>query len=375
MKISIFAYTNKGCETAIRASEILTGDVKIYAPEKFCTERKDFYPIGSSQYEKCFSECDALIFIGATGIAVRNIAPYIKDKTKDPAVISMDEQGKNIIPILSGHIGGANALALKIAKEIGGYAVITTATDINGKFSVDTWATKKGFIISDMEKAKEISAAILERDIEVVSEFPVTGNLPDGLTRVTEVNQVTVDLADDKSDVPAIYIGVTKIQGNFLRLIPRVLHVGIGCRKDIEKEKIEELFNRTIEENHIDERAIKIISSIDIKKDEEGLILFAKEKNLPINFYSAEKLSAVEGDFSTSEFVENVTGVDNVCERAALLSAIKESSSETIKKRNPETIKESSDEETVIPKIIVRKTSLHGVTIAIAKEYPEVNFE
>ncbi|MBR6258633.1 MAG: hypothetical protein IKR21_00285 [Oscillospiraceae bacterium] len=157
---------------------------EIFAPEKFACG--DVLPIDTPCTDFCgrlFSERDALIFVSAAGIAVRSVAPFIKDKRTDPAVICIDERGKNVIPLLSGHIGGANALALRIADHLGASPIITTATDVNGKFSVDKWAAENGFMIDNMKAAKAVSAAILKWDVPLCSDLPVKGELPPGVIR------------------------------------------------------------------------------------------------------------------------------------------------------------------------------------------------
>ena len=134
---------------------------------------------------------------------------------------------------------------------------------------------------------------------------------------------------------------------NTLRLIPKVLHLGIGCRRGIEKEAIERAVGQVFKEAHLDFRAVKCAASIDLKQEEEGLLSFCQEHTIPIRFYTAEELNAVSGDFTPSPFVQKVTGVDNVCERAALLGA---------------------------DHLIVKKTACHGVTVAVAMENWEVHF-
>ena len=124
-------------------------------------------------YGEHFRNKDTFISVGSVGIAVRHIAPYVRSKVTDPAVIVIDELGKHVIPVLSGHIGGANRMAERIAAMLGGEAVITTATDINGKFAVDEWAARQGMAISSMKTAKDFAAAILERDLPLKSDFPV----------------------------------------------------------------------------------------------------------------------------------------------------------------------------------------------------------
>ena len=123
-----------------------------------------------------FESQDALLFIGATGIAVRSIAPFVADKRKDPAVVVMDEKGIFAISLLSGHIGGANELAGKLANLTGAIPVITTATDVNGRFAVDVFAKKQKLWIADMKAAKRVSADVLdEKKIGLVTEFPDSG--------------------------------------------------------------------------------------------------------------------------------------------------------------------------------------------------------
>ena len=149
MNIAIFAYSRTGCKTARRICMALPeAETLCYAVPRLA--EPGFLPLEKAVYGAAFSEMDALIFVGAAGIAVREIAPYVRDKRTDPAVLDLDERANFVIPLLSGHIGGANALARRLAAALGATAVVTTATDVNGKFSVDTWAAEHGCAISDM---------------------------------------------------------------------------------------------------------------------------------------------------------------------------------------------------------------------------------
>lgn len=149
MNIAIFAYSRTGCKTARRICMALPeAETLCYAVSRLA--EPGFLPLEKAVYGAAFSEMDALIFVGAAGIAVREIAPYVRDKRTDPAVLGLDERANFVIPLLSGHIGGANALARRLAAALGATAVVTTATDVNGKFSVDTWAAEHGCAISDM---------------------------------------------------------------------------------------------------------------------------------------------------------------------------------------------------------------------------------
>jgi len=339
MKIAIFAYSRQGCSVARRVWEHFKNeDVRAYTMERFGEE--GFEPIRRppvSFYGPIFQWADVLVFVGACGIAVREIAPHVRDKRTDPAVIAIDELGWFSIPLLSGHIGGANALALELARLLDATPVITTATDIHNRFSVDTWAARNGYIIGNMHRAKIVSAKILEQDVPLHSDFPVTGAYPGGI------------VPGSSGDI-GISISYKKAEPfkQTLRLIPPVLHLGIGCRKGIPVESIREAVDSVLNQNNIDKRAIASVASIELKSEEQGLLDFCKEKGWPITFYPAEELQAVEGDFTPSDFVHGITGVDNICERAALIGA---------------------------NELIVRKTAINGVTVAVAAGNLEVHFE
>ncbi len=305
--------------------------------EKYLEE--GFAPVtkpSSELYGSLFSGCERLIFVGSCGIAVRHIAPFVKDKRTDPAVLCVDELGKFVISLLSGHIGGANELALMLADEIDAVPVVTTATDINGKFSVDAWAAKQGFVIGNIKKAKSVSAAILEHTVPVSCAFPVIGAYPPGTEPGEEGDTGIV-----------IDCFIREPFRETLRLIPKNVHLGIGCRRGTDKEKIEKAVRSVFADNNLDLRSVKCAASIDLKADEEGLLAFCREMDFPVSFYSADELNAVEGDFTPSSFVKSVTGVNNVCERSALLGA---------------------------DKLIIKKTAMDGVTVAAAAEYLEVRF-
>ena len=338
MNIAIFAYSRQGCLTAERIQGVLEAeDIRKFTLEKY--QKEGFAPIAKPSklfYAEQFQGCDALIFVSSCGIAVRQIAPLVRDKKTDPAVIVVDELGKFTISLLSGHIGGANALAGKIAEGLHSIPVVTTATDINKKFSVDAWAAENGFALSDMQAAKAVSAEILERTVPLQCDFPIAGDLPAGTA------------AGDRGEV-GILISTRKQEPfrTTLRLIPRILHLGIGCRRGTPLETIRQGVEAVLEEQGIDWRAVKCAASIDLKADEQGLLAFCREKDLPVRFYCAEELLGLPGNFSASKFVNSITGVDCVCERAAMMGA---------------------------HRLIVRKTVSCGITVAVAQENLEVHF-
>lgn len=327
-RAAVLSFTERGGRTAQAIAELLRDSHEV-------TIHTSLKEVG-----RLFGEADALIFVGACGIAVRAIAPFVKSKTTDPAVIATDERGLNVISLLSGHIGGANELTRRIAAGIGGNPVITTATDVSHRFAADEWAARHGCAIESMTAAKRFAAEILKRDLPMVSDFPVWGELPDGLLRGAQGDCGL-----------AISCSVSKPFDATLNLIPRILHLGIGCKRNTPVERIWAAVERALRLENIDPRAVASVSSIDVKRDEAGLLAFCKERSLPIHFYSAEELKNVPGSFTASAFVQNTVGVDNVCERAAMLSAGEGA------------------------RLIIGKTCLDGVTAAVAQEKWSVCFE
>ncbi len=258
----------------------------------------------SAWAEENFDTREALIFVGALGIAVRTVAPRLKSKAEDPAVICVDETGRWVIPVVSGHLGGANALARRIAALTGGEAVITTATDQNERFAVDLWAKMQGMAVRQTERIKTVSSKIL-RGEEIVIDCPrkIEGNTPEHVTTGSP-GDVTVSYRPDRT--PA------------LQLVPRILTIGIGCRKGISAETLEEAFALFAQERKILPEAVAQAASIDIKREETGLRTFCDRRGWPLTFFDVQELKELPGMFTGSAFVENTVGVDNVCERSAV---------------------------------------------------------
>ncbi len=287
-----------------------------------------------------FTEYEVLLFICATGIAVRAIAPVLKHKSIDPAVLVLDDQARHCISLLSGHAGGANAYTHLIAAMTDADPVITTASDLEGKFAVDVFARENGLIVANWKTAKFISVEILSgKQVGFLSDFEVGGNLPEGLVPYNgQKDMMYIHVTDQKKE---------KGNDRCLKLIVPDLTLGIGCRKETPKEMIEEAVTRFVKEQELDFRAVTTLASIDLKADEPGLLEFASQHKLPFKTYSAEQLSALEGDFSESEFVESVTGVSGVCERAAVMEG---------------------------GELIVKKTKYPQVTLAVARAEMNLNF-
>lgn len=285
-----------------------------------------------------FASDEGLVFVGAAGIAVRAISPFVADKTTDPAVVVIDEKALNVIPILSGHLGGANDLARRIAEVTGAGCVITTATDINGVFAVDEWSKRQGCKLIEKERIVRVSGALLGgAKVTVKSRWDIEGEAPEGITVVGAEGCGTDGAAAD------VTLDAFSKDKDTLHIVPPVCVLGIGCRKGT-KEAIELLLEKLKEETGLLTESVCGAASIDIKKEEEGLLEFCADHGWDIDFYSSAELAEVPGDFSGSEMVKSVTGVDNVCERSAVLKAGGE--------------------------IVVKKMAENGVTMAVAmKEY------
>ncbi|MBR6982707.1 MAG: cobalt-precorrin 5A hydrolase [Ruminococcus sp.] len=340
MNIALISLTEKGRVLSERLAELSHGHtVRRYCFHSHTDENAVPFTDLSALTADLFSACDALVFVCACGIAVRVIAPHIRSKTEDPAVIVIPDSGSHVIPILSGHIGGANALSRRIAALIGSEAVITTSTDTGGLFSPDSFAKANGLTITDMSAAKRIAALITDgKKVGLCCEYP-HGELPEGLIR-------------DKDCTHGIYIGKNIKSTPFddiLRLIPRDVVLGIGCRKNTPFDAIENAVLHVLASADIPVERLYAAASADLKKNEEGLLQFCEKYSLPLYTYTAEELMSADGEFTASEFVRSVTGADNVCERSAVLCSG--------------------------GKLIVRKQALNGVTVAAAERPVSIDFE
>lgn len=300
MNIRYLAFSQKGEELAHRLAEQYRGSVtrcKEGGLQEWTTQN--------------FYGADALVYIGSVGIAVRAIAPHLQSKIVDPAVVVIDETGRYVVPILSGHLGGANDLARDFSELLGGTAVITTATDRNGLFAVDEWAKRNHCIVANPKQIKSVSGKLLNGDtVAFYSDYYIDGPLPKGLQEGTKED------CDFRISIDKAYPHDTS-----LHLVPRIVVAGIGCKRDAAEEAIDTLFQEVLEQYRISELSVCKVCSIDLKAKEPGLLQFAYHHDLEFQTFSAEELNQVEGEFSSSFFVKNTTGVDNVCERSAVLGS------------------------------------------------------
>ena len=300
MTVRLLAFTDKGLALAQRLADLLGGEAA----------RCGGAVTLAGWTADAFAGADALVFVGAAGIAVRAIAPHLQSKATDPAVVAVDEAGRFAIPLASGHLGGANRLARRIAAACGGTPVITTATDVNGRFAVDEWARVQGFRLLDVGRIRTVSGKLLAGGtVTVASRWPVAGTPPEG---------VTLTGAQSAADVS---LGLSGADTGALRLIPPIGVLGVGCRRGTPRESLEQALAALLAAGDVCAAAIREVATIDLKQNEPGLAAFCRAHEWPLTVFSAQQLQNAPGAFTSSDFVRRVTGVDNVCERAAVLAA------------------------------------------------------
>ena len=274
---------------------------------------------------EAFSMKAPLIFIGAVGIAVRSIASFVTDKLTDSPVIVIDENAKYVIPILSSHVGGAAPLARELALRLGAEAVITTSTDVHSLFSVDSFAVENGLEIINRDGIRKVSTKLLDEGSVKISVAPGIQILNDEPPKELRLVDYILDSNEGKEEEPLADIIISYEESDVSRagilLRPREYILGIGCKKGTSEESVRNAVEHVLRSSNLSMREIATIASIDMKSKEYGLVLYAQKEKKPLITYSADLLALVEGEFSESSFVQSVTGVSNVCERAAVCYA------------------------------------------------------
>lgn len=330
--IAVISLTEQGRQLSARIAAVLPEAERWCFHKHTDAQAQPFTGIADLTAE-LFDRAQALVFVCAAGIAVRAVSPHLQSKASDPAVVVLDERGQFVIPVLSGHLGGANALARQLADALDAVPVITTATDTNGRFSPDCYAAENGLALNDLAAAKEIAAAVLDGEaVGFVSRLP--GHpLPAGLT--TDLSCRTgLCITENPQDAP---FPVT------LQLMPRDLVLGIGCKKDTSAETIARQVQLACEQAGVWPERLYACATISLKAQEAAILALCRARKLRLVTYTAEELMAVPGDFTASDFVRETTGADNVCERSAVLC-----SGGTL---------------------LLRKSAGEGVTVAIAEKH------
>jgi cobalt-precorrin 5A hydrolase len=260
--------------------------------------------------KEAMEKAKGIIFISSTGIAVRAIATYLKGKTIDPGVVVVDVKGEYAISLLSGHLGGGNELAIKVSKILKAMPIITTATDSLGVKAPDMIAKENNLLISDIKKAKDISAFLIEGKKVVFEDEDKIIDLPKGYIECTESSE----------NLPKVKV-TNKISGSeALVLVRKNLILGIGCRKDVPKEKMLDFIRESLKEYGYREDSILKISTIDLKSKEEAILNISQVFSVPLEIHSRGEVRKIEHLFKCSDFVRKSIGVGAVAEPCVYLS-------------------------------------------------------
>ena len=301
MKYAVISVSREGALLGQRVKDGISGEGTLY-------ERKGAESGGEAVYfnrtlaltSDIFTKYEGLLFIMASGIAVRAVAPHVVSKASDPAVLVMDECGKHCISLLSGHLGGANAWARELMMRVEPLGALKPVNSFIAEGKRVCW-----FLDMETEGAVSIGKRLSEKGIS----FLPLSDLP------KEEFEGCVIISNEKvhADKP------------FVRLIPKNLYVGIGCKRGTAEALIEDAFQKALFQARAYEYQVASLASVDAKADEKGLLDFAMHHHLPIHFYKAEELRKVTEDFGLpiSKFVENTIGVGNVCQSAALMESMK----------------------------------------------------
>lgn len=353
--LSIISFTEKGAHLSLKLLDMLSEEGENAWLYTKCSKYRDgsinkrlrYVYSNTDEWAKVqMSAKNELLFIGACGIAVRAIAPWVVNKLYDSPVLVMDELGTYVIPILSGHVGGANEIAVKIAEMTGSIPVITTATDLNKSFAVDIFAKKNYLYIENKNGIAKVSSKVLRGEkINIAIESHGYGH------DSRFANQIKIVDFPPKQPVDVIITTGNCGYNADLVLRPREYVLGMGCKRDKEPEKIAGYIDQTLTALGISKNQVYAICSIDKKRDEAGFLQWSSLERIPFITYSAEELEDVEGDFEVSQFVKSQVGVDNVCERAALKGC-----------------GEGGE-------LVYRKHASDGMTIAVAKRDWRVSFD
>ncbi|GAA0730727.1 cobalt-precorrin 5A hydrolase [Clostridium malenominatum] len=330
MKIAIITITKNG--------DIIADKIKETLPVKVFSKERDEDFSFKEAVRTAMENYSGVIFIASTGIAVRAIIPYIKGKDKDPAVITIDNLGKFVISLLSGHLGGANELTETISKIIHGVPVITTATDGLGILAPDMVAKENDLEIDCLKDAKDIASLLVAGEkvyfhdedniIPIPKGYSEELNGALGIVYVTNRNK-SFWIEKEKIKDPQLKI---------LKLIRKNIVLGIGCRKDFSVEEMRKTVLEVLIDNDFDPKAVKSIGTVEVKKDEKAIIDLSNYFNCPLKIFSIEDIKAIDYKFKGSNFVEKTIGVRSVCEPSVELQG---------------------------GTLLIRKLKLNGMTVAV----------
>jgi cobalt-precorrin 5A hydrolase len=297
-KTAILAATSSGSEIAQRLQAGLPG-----------SEILDTAGGVKKAFEHAWRSHDAIVCIMAAGIAVRCISGLCRSKYDDPCIVVVDERGRHSISLLSGHIGGGNLLAEKVAELCGGTPVITTASDVTGHTAVDLWAVEANLAVANPDRLAPISAKLISRGyLKIYQQRDFLQSIPGDFQPCTKPQDADIVIALEAD------------AHSGLRLIPRVRYIGFGCRRGATVEEFRIAIADLETQDGLDLRSVGGVASIDLKNNEQGLLALAAQFNWPLRFFTKEQIGSVPGT-ARSKIVHQKIGVFGVCESAAILAA------------------------------------------------------
>ncbi|QLL69174.1 cobalt-precorrin 5A hydrolase [Lactobacillus sp. 3B(2020)] len=321
-KFAIIALTKQGSATARKLQKVLQAKAinsQIYVSQRYAQSVEITFGKGEFQptLHQLFTTYDCVICIMATGIVVRSIAPWVKDKRIDPAVIVMDEQANHVISLLSGHIGGANEWAHLIGEAIGADPVITTATDTENVQALDILAKQlHAWYPNFKENTKLINGRLAAHEpVNIFIDSKFSGQV-DNLRGFNLVN----DLNQAPTDIPLVVVSDQDTLPKFSQVIPVIPQqnvLGVGCRKNVPNKMMQEAFFKFCQQQHLLWQSFAKVASIDIKQHEGAIQYLAQTLGIPVEFYSATALQAASKNYPGSTFVKKTVGVASVACAAA----------------------------------------------------------
>jgi precorrin-4 C11-methyltransferase len=343
-KVALVAVTRRGAERArLLRRRLRAGEVHRparYGPAEHPWEIVFDGPL-AERVPRLFAECEQLVFFLAAGAVTRLVAPCLASKETDPGVLAVDEAGRFVIPLLSGHQGGANAFARTVAGCLGATPVITTASDVIGGLSLDVLEEEQGWVAEPRERLKGAALALINgAPVAIVQEVGQPGgwlaerDLPANVTFVRDVadlpsqNYESVVWVTDRlrgTDFQSIQSEGGRIEnpshGPILWFRPRSLVLGVGCERGLTVEALEDGLTRFLAEHGFARAAVGTVASADVKADEDAIGEIARRHGWQTVFYPAEELARVAEAPNPSEVVARCVGTPGVAEPAALLAS------------------------------------------------------
>lgn len=329
-RLVVHAVTRGGAALGARVAAALGGELRVAEPVADAAPGARTFPLPlRAAVAAAFAAHDAHVFVLAVGATVRLIAPLLGAKRTDPAVVCLDEAGRFAVSLLSGHAGGANALAEEVARAVGATPVVTTASDVLGTLRVDLLGRELGWTMEDPrgQATRAAAAAVNGAPVLVVDEagggawWPAGAPLPPG---------VSVSPSLDGID-PARWEAIVAITDRELRdeavlgraviWRPRTLAVGVGCDRGASAGAVWGAVSGVLAAHGLAPAAVGAVATIDLKHDEDGIVALAARLGCPLRLYGAGALDATAGVERPSETVRRHVGTRAVAEPAALLAA------------------------------------------------------